>query len=420
MREIIAEIVTIGDEILYGQITDTNSQWLSEQLGLLGIKVKRKISVGDELPELLKIFEESESRADIVLLTGGLGPTSDDITKPALCDYFRCDLVMDQTVLDHVTDFFVKRGRPNMLEANKLQAAIPNLAKVLFNRLGTAPGLWIERKGKVFISLPGVPHEMKEIMISGGLPKLKAFFKPPLIVHRVIQTVGIGESFLAEKIKDWEQALPSFIRLAYLPSLGGVKLRLTAKDEDANRIEKELNAQEQLLQEIIGPHIYAIGEVELERAIGNLLKEKALTLSTAESCTGGALAASLTSIPGSSQYFMGSVVAYSNDVKIEQLGVQVNTLKKFGAVSEETVKEMAEGARLRLGTDIGISTSGVAGPSGGTEEKPVGTVWIGYSDKNITVAKKLQLGSDRMINIRLTVTLGLNFLRESLSVSGLA
>lgn len=414
MKEIIAEIVTIGDEILYGQITDTNSQWIGEQLSLLGIKVRRKISVGDELGELLQIFAESESRADVIVLTGGLGPTSDDITKPALCNYFKCGLVTSQEVLDHVTDFFTRRGRP-MLDVNALQASIPEVAEVLFNRLGTAPGMWIERNGKVFISLPGVPHEMKEIMLSGGLPRLKSFFKPPTILHKVIRTIGIGESFLAEKIKDWEKALPPVVKLAYLPSLGGVKLRLTAMGEDSNLLEQQANAQIELLKAIIEPHIYGYGEIELEQAIGALLVKKGLTLSTAESCTGGAIAAALTSVSGSSRYFLGSVVAYSNKIKAEQLGVKENTLTAHGAVSEQTIKEMAEGVRMRLGTDIGIATSGIAGPDGGTPEKPVGTVWIAYSDKNKTVAKLLQLGKERVLNTRLTVVYTLSFLRDNLN-----
>lgn len=413
MKEIIAEIVTIGDEILYGQITDTNSQWIGEQLGLLGIKVKRKISVGDEMSELLQIFSESESRADIVILTGGLGPTSDDITKPALCDYFKCGLVTNQEVLDHVTEFFTRRGRP-MIEINALQATVPEIAEVLFNRLGTAPGMWIERNGKVFISLPGVPHEMKEIMNSSGLSRLKSFFKPPIILHKVIRTIGIGESFLAEKIKDWENALPSVIRLAYLPSLGGVKLRLTAIGEDANTLEKQVDTQIESLKDLIAPNIFGYGEIELEQAVGALLSEKGVTLATAESCTGGALAAAVTSVPGSSRYFNGSIIAYSNKVKSQQLGVKESTLMEHGAVSEQTVKEMAEGVRLHLGSDIGIATSGIAGPEGGTSEKPVGTVWIAYSDKNQTVTKLLQLGKERSLNTRLTVVLALNLLRENL------
>ena len=414
MRGIIAEIVTIGDEILYGQITDTNSQWLSEQLGLAGFEVKRKISVGDELSELLQIFSESESRANVIVLTGGLGPTSDDITKPALCQYFDCKLTMDQQVLDHVTDFFVKRGRP-MLEVNRQQATVPEKAKVLFNRLGTAPGLWLEKTGKVFIALPGVPYEMKEIMLSEGLSKLKKHFETPVILHKVVRTVGIGESFLAEKIKDWENKLPEFIKLAYLPSFGQVKLRLTAKGAESTILQQELEGQSIRLNELIAPYIYAYGEVELEEAIGQLLKEKGLTIATAESCTGGNVAATLTSVPGSSVYFLGSVVSYSNQVKMFQLGVKEETLRTHGAVSEETVKEMAEGVRNKLNANIGISTSGIAGPDGGTPDKPVGTVWIAYSDATKTVAKKLQLTKERNLNIKLTTVFVLNFVRENLN-----
>ena len=412
MREIIAEIVTIGDEILFGQITDTNSQWLGEQLSLMGIKLKRKISVGDELSELLQIFQESESRADIIILTGGLGPTSDDITKPALCQYFGCGLKIDEEVLAHVTDFFTRRNRP-MLEVNKQQAAVPELSTVLFNRLGTAPGLWLERGGKVFISLPGVPYEMKEIMISGGFPKLIKKFRPPVIVHKVIHTIGVGESFLAEMIKEWEANLPAHIKLAYLPSLAVLKLRLTAKGEDKAVLENELKNQTELLQPYIATHIFGYDAINLEQAIGELLIKKALTVTTAESCTGGSIASSLTSVSGSSAYFLGSVVAYSNEVKSNLLGVKIETLAEFGAVSEQTVREMAEGVRHRLGSDIGVATSGIAGPTGGSPEKPVGTIWIAYSDKYKTITKKLQLTSERALNVKITTVQVLNLIREN-------
>lgn len=412
MREIVAEIVTIGDEILFGQITDTNSQWLGEQLSLMGIKLKRKISVGDELSELLQIFQESESRADIIILTGGLGPTSDDITKPALCQYFGCGVKMDEEVLAHVTDFFTRRNRP-MLEVNKQQAAIPELSTVLFNRLGTAPGLWLERDGKVFISLPGVPYEMKEIMISGGFPRLKETFRPPVIVHKVIHTIGVGESFLAEMIKEWEANLPTHIKLAYLPSLGLLKLRLTAKGNDKIVLEQELENQTELLQPYIAPHIFGYDATNLEQAIGQLLIKKGLTVATAESCTGGSVASLLTSVSGSSAYFTGSVVAYSNQIKSNLLGVKTETLAKHGAVSEQTVREMAEGVRQKLGASIGVATSGIAGPTGGTPEKPVGTIWIAYSDQHKTITKKLQLTSERSLNVKITTVQVLNLIREN-------
>ena len=413
MREIVAEIVTIGDEILFGQITDTNSQWLSEQLGLIGIRVKRKISVGDELDELLTIFKESSSRADLILLTGGLGPTSDDITKPALCQHFACGLKMDEEVLTHVTQFFEKRNRP-MLEVNKLQAAIPEKSQVLFNKMGTAPGLWLEQNGKVFIALPGVPFEMKDIMLTGGLPRLKSFFNPPVILHKIVRTTGIGESFLAEKMVDWEKQLPEHLKLAYLPSLGGVKLRLTGKGQDQLALHQEMDQQVKALQVFIEQHIYSLEDIELEEFIGRQLKLKKLQLALAESCTAGSIASLLTSIPGSSSYFLGGIVAYHNEVKKQQLGVSEHNLNTYGAVSEEVVKEMAENVRLKLGADIGLATSGIAGPDGGTPEKPVGTIWIGFSDKNKTIAKKLQLGSVRSINTKLTVTYALDLLRENI------
>jgi len=319
---------------------------------------------------------------------------------------------MDEEVLAHVTDFFTRRNRP-MLEVNKQQAAIPELSTVLFNRLGTAPGLWLERDGKVFISLPGVPYEMKEIMISGGFPRLMEKFHPPVIVHKIIHTIGVGESFLAEMIKEWEANLPTHIKLAYLPSLAVLKLRLTAKGEDKGVLEKELENQTILLQPYIAPHIFGYDVTNLEQAIGQLLIKKGLKLATAESCTGGSIASLLTSVSGCSAYFLGSVVAYSNEVKSNLLAVKTETLTEYGAVSEQTIREMAEGVRQKLGADIGIATSGIAGPTGGTPEKPVGTIWIAYSDKHKTIAKKLQLTSERSLNVQITTVQVLNLIREN-------
>jgi nicotinamide-nucleotide amidase len=300
-----------------------------------------------------------------------------------------------------------------MLEVNKQQAAIPELSTVLFNRLGTAPGLWLERDGKVFISLPGVPFEMKEIMISGGFPRLKETFQPPVIVHKVIHTIGVGESFLAEMIKEWEANLPAHIKLAYLPSLGLLKLRLTAKGNNKIALEQELENQTKLLHPYIAPHIFGYDATNLEQAIGQLLIKKALTVATAESCTGGSVASLLTSVSGSSAYFTGSVVAYSNEVKTNLLGVKTETLAAYGAVSEQTVREMAQGIRQKLGASIGIATSGIAGPTGGTPEKPVGTIWIAYSDQHKTITKKLQLTSERSLNVKITTVQVLNLIREN-------
>jgi len=412
MKSIFADVITIGDEILYGQITDTNSQWISEELDKIGIKISRKTSVGDNETDILQIVKEAEFRSDLILITGGLGPTSDDITKPCLAKYFNSKLILNQDVLKDLQEFFSKRGR-ELNETNKQQAYIPDLCKVIRNNYGTAPGMWFQRNGKVFVSMPGVPFEMKAMMTETILPQLKYYFNTPFIYHRIIKTIGIGESFLADKIKDWENTLPAQVKLAYLPSIGEVKLRLTASGEEAmikSLVDKEATKVKELAKE----YIYADLEEPIEKVIGEMLKNRGLTISFAESCTGGYVSALITSVAGSSEYFTGSVIAYSNKVKENQLGVKAETLKTYGAVSEETVKEMAEGIRNRFNSDIGIATSGIAGPGGGTPEKPVGTIWIAYSDKHKTVARKLLLGKLRDINIKQTATATLNLIRQSL------
>lgn len=413
MKTVLAELLTIGDEILFGQIVDTNSQWMSVELSNAGIKVIRKTTVGDVEEEIMTAFAEAEKRADIILITGGLGPTSDDLTKPCLAKYFNCGLKMHPEALAEVTEFFKSRGR-ELTEVNRQQAALPECCEKITNAMGTAPGMWFERNGKVFVSMPGVPHEMKRMMSSIVIPKLKASFQTPTIHHKVIRTAGIGESFLAEKIEAWEKALPPHVKLAYLPSLGEVKLRLTSIGDSLSDLEKETEALTQKLVERIGHFIYGYGEDPLEVAIGNLLKERNLTLAVAESCTGGYLSHLITSVPGSSEYFMGSMIPYSYEIKMRQLGVKPETLEKFGAVSEETIKEMANLVRAKFNTDIGVATSGVAGPGGATPDKPVGTVWIAYSDKHQTVTRKLQLSKDRLINIKLASTGVLNLIRLSL------
>jgi nicotinamide-nucleotide amidase len=413
MKNISAELLTIGDEILYGQIVDTNSQWMSVELSNAGIKVIRKTTVGDLESEILTAFAEAEKRADIILITGGLGPTSDDLTKPCLAKYFDCGLKMHAEALEEVTEFFKSRGR-ELTEVNRQQAALPECCKKITNAMGTAPGMWFERNGKVFVSMPGVPHEMKRMMTNMVIPKLKETFKTPIIHHKVIRTAGIGESVLAEKIEAWEKSLPAHIKLAYLPSLGEVKLRLTGFGNSLPELEKESEELTQKLMERVGHFIYGFGEDPLEVAIGNLLKARKLTLAVAESCTGGYLSHLITSVPGSSDYFLGSMIPYSYEVKMRQLGVKPETLEKFGAVSEETIKEMANLVRAKFNTDIGVATSGVAGPGGATADKPVGTVWIAYSDKHQTVTRKLQLSKDRVINIKMASTGVLNLIRLSL------
>ncbi|OEJ99744.1 competence/damage-inducible protein A [Roseivirga misakiensis] len=414
MRKILAEILTIGDEILYGQITDTNSQWMSAELDKLGIKVVRKTTVADTEQDILTAFEEAESRADIVLITGGLGPTNDDLTMPMLAKHFNSEIILNNDVLEHVRDFFERRGRV-FTEMNRNQALVPKVAEVIHNDLGTAPCTWYERNKKVFVSMPGVPYEMKNLMTTKVLPKLQTTFQTPVIYHKLIKTVGIGESFLADKIKDWEEALPAHISLAYLPSVGHVKLRLTAVGQNKDTLAREVQGLIDGFLAIAGKYVYGYDGMTLEKAIGEMLIEKGKTIALAESCSGGYVQHKITSIAGSSAYFQGGVVPYHNDHKVNLLGVKEETLAEHGAVSEACVKEMAEGVRKAFGAEIGASSSGIAGPGGGTEEKPVGTVWIAYADENQTIAKKLQLTKNRILNIELTEIALLNLVRKSLT-----
>jgi nicotinamide-nucleotide amidase len=413
MQRITAELITIGDEILYGQITDTNTQWMSAALSDLGIQTIRKSSVGDREGEILTILAEAESRADVILITGGLGPTKDDLTKHTLAKFFDTTLEINPNALAMVTEFFAKRGR-ELTELNRQQAALPVGGTYLPNTRGTAPGMWLERNGRVFVSMPGVPHEMKGLMTDEVLPRLRQRFVLPTIYHKMIRTIGIGESYLAELIADWEDALPAHIRLAYLPSMGMVKLRLTAVGDDAARLETEVAAQIEQVLPRIHEFIYSYDDAEFEAVIARHLRESGQTLAVAESCTGGYLAHLLTKVPGSSAYFLGGVVSYSNDSKQTLLGVRAETLAAHGAVSEATIREMAEGVRQRLGTDLGLATSGIAGPDGGTPDKPVGTVWIALADATGTLTRRLQLGGTREQNIHLSALNLLNLLRKRL------
>jgi nicotinamide-nucleotide amidase len=413
MKTILAELLTIGDEILYGQIVDTNAQWMSVELTKAGIQVIRKTSVGDREDEILTAFAEAEKRADIILITGGLGPTSDDLTKPCLAKYFDCALKLHSEALAEVTEFFKSRGR-ELTDVNRKQAELPECCEKITNVMGTAPGMWFERSGRVFVSMPGVPHEMKRMMTDLIIPRLRQTFNPPTILHKMIRTVGIGESFLAEKIAGWEKSLPPHIRLAYLPSLGEVKLRLTATGSDRDMLVKETEALSEKLKPLAGEYIFGYDEDPLEVVVGNTLREKKLTLSVAESCTGGYLSHLITSIPGSSDYFLGGIIPYAYEIKMRQLGVKPETLEQFGAVSEPTIREMANLVRAKFNTDIGVATSGIAGPGGATPEKPVGTVWIAYSDKYQTITRRLQLSKDRTVNIRMASIAVLNLIRLSM------
>ena len=406
-----AEIITIGDEILYGQITDTNTQWISAELDKIGIKTVRKSSVGDTEEAIMEIFAESSKRADLVIVTGGLGPTKDDITKKTFCKYFNSVLIdHPQAELD-VRAYFQKRGFV-LSETNKSQYQLPSNAVYVQNTMGTAPGMWFDYEGVIYISLPGVPYEMKGLMSLSMLPKLQEHFNTPVIFHKVIRTIGIGESTLAEMIDIWEDSLPENIKLAYLPSMGSVKLRLTGFGDDLEIIKKEVEEQHDKVLPLINEFVYGYGNQELEEAIGQLLIKNNQTVSVAESCTGGYLGHLFTKVSGSSAYFTGGILSYDNSVKINQLGVKEETLNNFGAVSEQTVIEMAQNVRKIMGTTYGLATSGIAGPNGGSTDKPVGTIWIAIATDQNTITKKLTLGGFREQNIHLTSVNILNLLRK--------
>ncbi|HAI75675.1 MAG TPA: competence/damage-inducible protein A [Microscillaceae bacterium] len=413
MKKVFAEIVNIGDEILYGQITNTNVQWLSTELDKIGVKVVRHSTVADEEAPILQILAEAASRADLILITGGLGPTKDDITKKTLAKYFDTELVINETILAHITAFFEARGR-EMNESNRLQAAMPAACTPIFNRLGTAPGMWFEQNGKVFVSMPGVPKEMEILMEDSILAKIQAFFQTPVIHHKVIHTIGIGESMLADAIADWEDSLPPHIKLAYLPNWGQVRLRLTGMGEDKEKLVEEVHAEMHKVLPLIDKYVFGFDNDELEAVLGETLAAQGKTIATAESCTGGYLAHLFTKVPKSSRYFMGGAVVYSNQAKIDQLGVLPETIDEHGAVSEATIREMAMRVREVFKTDIGLASSGIAGPDGGTPEKPVGTIWIGYADGKEVFTKKLLLTQDRLINIRMTANILLDTLRRKL------
>ena len=407
------EIMTIGDELLYGQVVDTNSAFMGQELAKIGLRVRQISSVSDRADEIVRALDQARQRAQVVLITGGLGPTKDDLTKHVLAHYFDTELVIHEPTLAHVTSFFTRFNRP-MLDVNRQQALVPANCQVLFNAVGTAPGMWFEDRGTVFVSMPGVPFEMKKLMTNEVLPRLRGRFQLAPIEHVVVMTVGLGESFLAEKIADWEDALPPNFKLAYLPSLGAVRLRLTGANDGLPDLRGRMLALLPALRERIGSHIFAEEETTLETTIGKLLLEKGLTLATAESCTGGLVAHRITGVAGSSAYFRGSVVAYHNDIKVSELNVPTETLVTSGAVSEATARAMAEGACRRLGADVAVATSGVAGPSGGTPEKPVGTICIAVADAQGTVSKQFSFDRGRDLNITYTAQAVLTLLWQRL------
>ncbi len=408
-----AEIITIGDELLIGQTIDTNSAWIGAELSMAGFDIHRKTSIHDNRSDILNGLSQAKGRSDVVIITGGLGPTSDDITKPTLCEFFNTRLVMNEEVLAMIETMMRRRNFP-MNENNRRQAEVPESCTVLTNAAGTAPGMWFENDGTIFVSLPGVPAEMKHIMNRHVLPELKKRFSSQVIIHRNIMTYGSPEARLAEILTGFEAGLPGDIRLAYLPSSGIIKLRLTGTGRDHNTIVDSVEAQVRKLYAIIPDLIYGENEESLEMAVGRLLREKNKTLCTAESCTGGNIAHLITSVPGCSDYYTGSLIAYANRIKTLLPGIGDELIEKHGAVSEQVVKAMAEGARTLLGTDFSVATSGIAGPDGGTIKKPVGTLWTAVASGTETVAEKHTFGTDRLINITRFSLVALNLLRKQI------
>lgn len=418
MEKIIASIITIGDELLIGQVIDTNSAFIAQELNKAGVWVKRRVAVGDSKQEIIRALDEESRDTNIIIITGGLGPTADDITKPVLAEYFGGKLVVNEEVKKHLIYLFEQVFRRPIIERNLKQAEVPDVCTVLPNARGTAPGMWFEKNGKVFVSLPGVPHEMKGLIINEVVPRLQQAFSMPFIAHRTLLTVGIGESFLAETILHWEERLPAHLKLAYLPNYGMVRLRITGWGTDKEQLEKELDAEFAAVKTLVQEWMVTDEDNTLQMALSKLLRSLNKTMATAESCTGGYIAHLITAIPGASTIYKGGVISYDNEIKIRELHVSPATLRSEGAVSEEVVKEMASGALAVMNTDYAVAVSGIMGPNGGTPEKPVGTVWVAAGDRNKLVTQKFHFRFDRDRNIEMTATQALNLLRKFIVENG--
>ena len=392
-----AEIITIGDEILIGQIVDSNSAFISKELNKIGVSVYQITSIQDDREHILKSLKEAGERSSVVIITGGLGPTKDDVTKHTLCEFFEDELVRDNAVLSHIEELFKKYITTPISDLNREQAMVPSKSTVLHNEFGTAPGIWMKKGKTAFISLPGVPYEMKGLMIKSVLPKIIKEYHRPHIVHKTIMTYGLGESAIAEKLEDWENNLPSFIKFAYLPNIGRVRLRLSAKGEDKEALIAGIEKQVKKLYPLIGDIIYGEEEEDgnVEKQIGTLLTNKKMTLATAESFTGGSIAEHITAVPGASNYFKGSMVCYATAVKVNVLGVPQELIDKHSVVSEEVAIAMANNVKSKLGTDFAIATTGNAGPTKGDSDAEVGTVYIAVSTPNGTFAQKFVMGRHR-------------------------
>ena len=412
MNRVKVEIITIGDEILIGQIVDTNSAWMATELNKSGFELAQITSVHDDAKHIIESLEMALKRADVVLFTGGIGPTKDDITKQTLTKLFNTKLVFDESVIQNIEKLFSTRPNFVINELTRLQAMVPENCTVIQNPVGTAPVTWFEKDGKVIVSMPGVPYEMKNAMITEIIPRLQNYFKTPVLLHKTVQVYGYGESALALLIADWENNLPDYITLAYLPNSGIVKLRLSGLFDDMLALEFSMNQQIDKLKNILGSAIVAYEDIPIEKLVGNLLKSKGLMVATAESCTGGNIAHQFTLIPGSSEFFKGSVVAYSNEIKTNILQVSAEDLEKYGAVSQSVVEQMAINVRKLFKSDISVATSGIAGPSGGTDEKPVGTVWISVASEDKTITREFRFGTLREQNIIRATQAALLMLKE--------
>lgn len=409
-----AEIITIGDEILIGQILDSNSKWIAEELNKIGISVYQITSIQDDKEHILKALKEAQLNCDIVIVTGGLGPTKDDITKLTLAEYYNDTLIFNESIAAHIEDLFAKMNYP-FTEVNKNQALVPSKCFPLKNELGTAPGMWFNEANKIMISLPGVPYEMKGLIETSVLPKLVETFQLPFIIHKTIQTYGMGESMLAEKIEDWENNLPNFISLAYLPAFGSVRLRLTAKGSEKEVLEEGISKNVKSLEQLIGTIIVGYEENEnLEALIGKLLVEKNSTLATAESCTGGNIAKMITAIPGSSKYFVGSIVAYQASIKINELNVAEELIAKYTVVSKQVAEAMAKGIQQKYNTDYAIATTGNAGPTTDLTDKTVGVVFIAIATETGVVSEEFYFGKPREKVIERTSNKALELLRKEI------
>ena len=407
-----ASIITIGDELLIGQVIDTNSAWMAQQLNKAGIRVKRRVAVGDVWDEIWNALDEEAAQSDIILITGGLGPTADDITKPLLCKYFNGKMIVDEASLNNVKYLFEKVFKRPITERNFKQGEVPDTCKVILNKRGSAPGMIFEKNGKIFVSMPGVPNEMQGMMEYNVIQILTDRFRPSHIIHRTLLTFGIGESSLADMILDFENALPQFIKLAYLPNYGMVRLRLSASGDDKEKIEKAVNDEFEKLQRLVKEYMVTNEDEPMEKVLGKLLKQKNKTVCTAESCTGGFIAHLITAMPGSSAFYNGSVISYSYKAKEDLLDVKEKTLLTFGAVSEEVVLEMAKGVLQKIHSNYTIAVSGIMGPDGGMTDKPIGTVWIAVGNNNKITTQKFHFRFERQRNIQLTAVNALNMLRK--------